>query len=89
MPRKPIKRRAVKKPTKPRLGLRVSNALDKLTAHEASQPQATRESIFSIQEQSILRRIRQINSGEVSGFLTETDYLNLKRIAAKHRIKLP
>ena len=91
IPRKPRVGKGIPKIRKtkaPRLGLRIAKLLDSLSQYEASQPQATEKSIFTIREQSILRRISDINSGAVSGFLTEADFNNLRQIAAKHRIRL-
>lgn len=91
IPRKSMVRKGIPKIRKtkaPRLGLRIAKLLDDLSQYEASQPQATQKSIFTIREQSILRRISGINSGAVSGFLTEPDLNNLRRIAANHGIRL-
>ena len=88
MPRKPIRPRSYGKRRKPRLGLRISKGLDKLLEFETSQPKATSESIFSMSEHSILKRIQDILLEKRGGSLTEVDYSNLKSIARKHNIKL-
>jgi len=79
--KKAVKRTAGKKP---RLGLRVSRGVDLLLELP--------EGSLSIREQSVLMRIKNVNAGvgqRMGQRLTEADYTNLKRIAAKHSIKLP
>lgn len=91
LPRKPVKKKPLNKPInkfskakKPRIGLRISKGIDLLLELP--------EGSLSIKEQSILKRIKNVNAGvgpKMGQKLTEVDYKNLKTIAENHSIKLP
>ena len=72
------KKTAVRKSSVSSLKLRVAKALDILR----DLPELTAN------EQVILRRIQDISTGVSAGRLTQTDYINIKKIAAKHRAEL-
>ena len=81
MVRKPIKRIVRRKPSGQRLKLKISKGLDLLR----ESPEAT----FSLSEKDILRRIQEkVSDAVYDTSLTQADYTNMKKIAAKHSIKL-
>ena len=65
---------------KPRLGLMFAKGLQQL--------RELPEGALSDSEQTILKRMQDIHTGATAGRLTWADYVNLKRIAEKHGIKL-
>ncbi len=83
MKRKPLRRPAKNQPkhSRQRLDLRISIGLDAFL----DLP----EGALNLKEQTVLKRIQDIHSGKQGGRLTEVDYRNMKRIAAKHHVKLP
>ena len=66
---------------KPRLGLRVSKGLEALYALP--------EGVLTMPEQDILRRIKNIHTGAVVGHLTSADLTNIKKIARRHKVRIP
>lgn len=64
----------------PRIDLQIAKGLDALMQLP--------ESVLSDPEQTILRRMQDIHRGVQIGRLTQADYNNMKRIAARHRIRL-
>ncbi|MBN2067519.1 MAG: hypothetical protein JW744_03560 [Candidatus Diapherotrites archaeon] len=67
-------------PARPRLGIRISRGLDVL--------RELPEGVLSETEQDILRRIQDVHTGAANGRLTEADYVNMKRIADKHNVRI-
>lgn len=63
-----------------RLGLRTAKGLQAL--------RELPEGVLSDPEQTILRRIQDIHTGSAAGQLTNSDYLNMRKIAARHNIRL-
>ncbi len=82
MVRKPIKRVVRRKPSGQRLKLKISKGLDLLR----ESPEAT----FTLGEKDILRRIqKKVSDSVYDTRLTQADYVNMKKIAAKRGMKLP
>ena len=76
--RKDIQKKTVHRGSAQPLKVKIAKALDLLR----ELPE------LDVREQTVLRRIQDINAGVKTGNLTQADYVNIQKIAKKYKVTL-